>query len=187
MRAQLPGLLPSASVPSRNPARRGRYAACAAALFLAIHGAALAQTPGNVETVSWTASVQSADGIKPGSRQTITLKAAILEGWHVYAFEQLPAGPIPLAVTLSPSEIAAADGAPTATTPTKFLDPSFRLETQFYADTFTVTVPVRIAPSAAPGAQQIPVSVRFQSCNGQTCRPPKTVRLSAAVNVKEAG
>ena len=45
--------------------------------------------------------------------------------------------------------------------------------------------PVRIAPKAAAGRQLIPVSVRFQTCNGQICHPPKTVRLSIPVTVRE--
>lgn len=155
-----------------------------ALLGLALHGVALAQ-PG--DTVSWTVSAPSADNVKPGSQIAIELHGTVVDGWHVYALEQLPKGPIPLRVALDPSEIAVADGAPTATPPTKFHDPSFNLDTEYYAKPFTVTLPVRVGTGVAAGPQQIPVSVRFQTCNGKTCRPPKTIHLSAAINVRKVG
>ncbi len=158
--------------------------ASSALLGLALHGPALAQ-PG--DTVSWTLSVQSPDTVKPGSQVAIQLHGAVVDGWHVYAFEQLPKGPIPLRVAVDPSEVAIADGAPTATPPTKFHDPSFNLDTEYYAKPFTVTVPVRVGTAVAAGPQQIPLSVRFQTCNGKTCRPPKTIHLTAAINVRKAG
>ena len=64
-------------------------------------------------------------------------------------------------------------------------DPSFDLDTQYYEKAFTVSVPVRVGTAAGP--QQIPVSVRFQACNGKTCKPPKTVKLSAPITVRADG
>jgi thiol:disulfide interchange protein DsbD len=148
-------------------------------------GAALAQTP--AETVSWTLAAQSPVNAKPGDKVAITVRGDVLEGWHVYGLEQLPSGPIPLKVTVEQSEIASADGALAIDAPVKFHDPSFNLETQYYEKDFSLTVPVRVAANAAPGAQQIPVSVRFQTCNGKICKPPKTVKLLAPVTVRAGG
>ena len=39
----------------------------------------------------------------------------------------------------------------------------------------------------AAGPQQIPISVRFQTCNGHICQPPKTVKLSVPVTVRANG
>ena len=66
--------------------------------------------------------------------------------------------------------------------PTKFHDPAFDLETQFYTGQFTLTLPVRLKSQASASQQAIPVDVRFQTCNGRVCQPPKTVHLSAVVN-----
>jgi DsbC/DsbD-like thiol-disulfide interchange protein len=168
-------------------------AAWLALLGLALNGLmlnddALAQAPGGPpDVVSWTASVPANTTVKPGSRVKITLQGTVTDGWHVYGLDQPEAGPIPLLVTVDENGVAAADGAPTASTPTTFHDPSFNLDTQFYSKPFTVTAPVRIDPKAAAGVQQIPVSVRFQSCNGPTCRPPKTVHLTASINVRAGG
>lgn len=162
-----------------------------ALLSLALHATASAQTPGDnsqlADTVSWTVSVESAGSVKQGTPLALELHGDVLDGWHVYGLEQLPRGPIPLRVTLDANDIAVSEGALAATAPTKSHDPSFNLNTQYYAKDFTLTMPVRVKPQAAPGPQQIPVSVRFQTCNGQTCRPPKTVHLLAPVNVQTGG
>jgi hypothetical protein len=139
------------------------------------------------EVVSWSVFAPSSASVKPGGRLKITVKGVVQDGWHVYGLEQLPEGPIPLLITLDTNAVAAADGAPTASQPIKIHDPSFNLDTQFYEKDFSVAAPVRIASGAASGPQQIPVSVRFQSCNGPTCRPPKTVHLTATVNVRTGG
>lgn len=151
-------------------------------IALSLHGAALAQGP-RTDDVSWTASAPASD-VRPGSQVKVTLQGAVTEGWHVYGLEQLPGGPIPLLVKLGASTAASADGAPTASPTIKYHDPAFDLETQYYAKPFTLTVPVRVASGLSAGPQQIPVSVRFQTCTGQTCRPPRTVNLSATINVK---
>jgi thiol:disulfide interchange protein DsbD len=157
-----------------------------AVALLGLHlGGALAQTPG--ETVSWTVAAQAPVNAKPGDKLSITVRGDVLASWHVYGREQLPSGPIPLKVTVDQNEVASADRALAIDAPVKFHDPSFNLETQYYEKDFQLTVPVRVAANAAPGAQQIPVSVRFQTCNGKICKPPKTVKLLAPVNVRAGG
>jgi hypothetical protein len=157
----------------------------AVALLGLAGGAALAQTP--VETVSWTLAAQSPVNAKPGDKLSITVRGDVLDTWHVYGLEQLPSGPIPLKVTVDQNDVASAEGALVIDAPVKFHDPSFNLETQYYEKDFSLTVPVRVAANAAQGAQQIPVSVRFQTCNGKICKPPKTVKLLASVNVRAGG
>ncbi|MEI9891766.1 MAG: protein-disulfide reductase DsbD domain-containing protein [Caulobacteraceae bacterium] len=154
---------------------------------VALHGAAFAQPSlGSSNTVSWTASAP-AQSVKPGGKVKVTLRGAVQDGWHVYGLQQLPDGPTPLRVTLDISDIATADGQPSGSPVTKLLDPSFNLQTQFYEHDFTVTAPVRISPKAAAGQQMIPVNVRFQTCNGGICQPPKTVKLSVPVNIQANG
>jgi hypothetical protein len=158
---------------------------CAVAALILLQQTASAQAPASdsipATTVSWTVLGQT---ITKGGRSTLTLRGQVVPGWHVYGLKQLPNGPTPLLVTVSDNAVAKADGAPTGTAPTKFHDPDFGLETQFYASDFTLTVPVRLKPDAAAGSQQIPLDVRFQTCNGRICQPPKTVRLLAPVNLQ---
>jgi hypothetical protein len=153
---------------------------------LSLAGAAQAQLSIGGDTVAWSASTP-AQAVKPGGRVKITLQGAVQSGWHVYGLQQLPDGPTPLRVSLDVSDIAAADGSPAGSPVTKLQDPSFNLQTQFYEHDFTVTAPVRIGAHAAAGQQQIPISVRFQTCNGRICQPPKTVRLSVPVNIRANG
>lgn len=166
-----------------------------ASVFWALSGLALlglipargalaqAQDVARADTVSWSAQMAPNGVATPASTLMLTLRAQVRDGWHVYALKQLPDGPTPLLVILDPNKIAAASGGPTGSAPTKIHDPAFGLETQFYSRAFTVSLPLRVAARPAPGPQQIPVSVRFQTCNGQICQPPKLVHLSVPVTV----
>lgn len=161
---------------------RFRFALGAAILSLAAaHHPAFAQIG---DTVTWTAAAGPAQGVKPGARVVLSLRGVVKDGWHVYGLDQLPAGPTPLRVALEPNLVANGAGAITASKPIRQHDPSFNLETQYYSRDVTVTAPVRISARAAAGAQQVPLTVRYQTCDGRFCQPPKTVRLNATVNVR---
>ena len=147
-------------------------------LLLLFQGAALAQ---GADTVAWTA--QPATATRQGDKVKLTLTGAVQPGWHVYGLKQALEGPTPLLVTLDANTVATADGAVAGTPAIKFHDPAFGLDTQYYESAFSVTVPVRLKPGLASGAQTIPVAVRFQTCNGRICQPPKTVHLNASVNL----
>jgi hypothetical protein len=150
--------------------------------LILLSASAIAQVP--AETVTWTTPEQAIThkDIKSG-HATLSLQGAVAAGWHLYALKQVPEGPTPLVVTVADNPVAKAGGAATGTTPSKVHDPAFDLDTQFYAGAFTLTVPVRFAPHTT-GQQSIPVNVRFQTCNGRICQPPKTVRLSVPVTLE---
>jgi|SRR5665213_460461 DsbC/DsbD-like thiol-disulfide interchange protein len=159
--------------------------ALAGVVLLGVVAPALAQTadPAAAQTVNWTVTADPADTVKQGGKVTLTLHGAVANGWHVYALKQLPNGPTPLRVTLDQNEVAAASGAPVGSPATKIHDQGFNLDTQFYSHAFTVALPVQVATHSAEGAQHIPVSVRFQTCNDRVCQPPKTVHLTAAISI----
>jgi len=144
-------------------------------LFLLSGAAAVAQEadPARGDTVNWLAQTSA-----KGDKATINLNGTVQPGWHVYALKQAPEGPTPLLVTLDKADVATASGAVTGSPAIKFRDPAFGLDTQYYEKAFRVSLPVKLKP----GAQAVPVSVRFQTCNGRICQPPKTVHLSAPVN-----
>ena len=149
-----------------------------AVLLLASHGA-MAQADNPHETVSWAVKAANAGG----GKLSLVVTGAVQPGWHVYGLKQAPEGPTPLLVTLDANTVAAADGAVAGTPAIKFRDPAFGLDTQYYEKDFSVTVPVRLKSGLAAGAQTIPVAVRFQTCNGRICQPPRTVHLNASVNL----
>jgi hypothetical protein len=161
-----------------------RALAVSALLGLSLQGVALAQpSAAQGETVAWT--VQASDVAK--GKATLTLNGAVREGWHVYSLKQLPEGPTPLLVTVDQNDVAKAGGTVAGSAPTKIHDPAFGLDTQFYESAFSLTVPVRLGGHASAGPQSIPLSVRFQTCNGRVCQPPKTVHLSASINLPAGG
>jgi DsbC/DsbD-like thiol-disulfide interchange protein len=168
----------------------GKFLTFAAAATLLLGQAALAQTaapapkaPIPAETVTWSAAANTA-AVKPDGALTVTLNAKVAEGWHVYALNQLPNGPTPLRISVDANAVAAANGAPTASPATKVHDAAFNLDTPLYSKAFSASVPVKIAAHASAGKQTIPVTVRFQTCNGAICQPPKTIHLSAPVTIQ---
>jgi DsbC/DsbD-like thiol-disulfide interchange protein len=165
--------------------RRIVAAALAGITLLGLAAPASAQTadPAAAQTVNWTVTADPAAAVKQGGHVTLTLHGEVADGWHVYALKQLPNGPTPLRVTLDQNEVATASGAPVGSPATKIHDQGFNLDTQFYSHAFTVALPLQVAAHSASGPQQIPVSVRFQTCNDRVCQPPKTVHLTAAISI----
>src|SRR5471032_956690 len=141
--------------------------------LLGLAAPVLAQTadPAAAQTVNWTVTAHPADAVEQGGRVTLTLHGEVADGWHVYALKQLPNGPTPLRVMLDQNAVAAASGAPVGSPATKIHDQGFNLDTQFYSHAFTVALPLLVATHSASGPQQIPVSVRFQTCNDRVCQP----------------
>jgi thiol:disulfide interchange protein DsbD len=133
--------------------------------------------------VQWAAALSSPGAIKGGNAATVELSVTIKEGWHVYALTQPAGGPTALRVTVDDNQVALAAGAPSGTPPQKRHDPSFGLETKFYTHAFTIQVPVQLKQQPGTGRQNIPVSVRFQSCSDRECQPPTTVHLTVPVDV----
>lgn len=140
---------------------------------------ALAQAPGAGQTVVWSVAPVS---LAPGAgRAVVQLRGAVRDGWHVYALKQHENGPTPLRVAVEPNLVAQPAGAAAGSAPLVARDAAFNLDTAYYAGNFTISLPVRIKAGAQAGRQSIPISVRFQTCNGQTCQPPKTLHLTADV------
>lgn len=140
--------------------------------------------PGSGDTnaiVSWVATPASAP--RRAGRALIGIRATIRDGWHVYAQKQSPTGPTPLVVAVERNDIALPAGAPGASRPTVAFEPAFGFATPYYAGGFSLTVPVRLRPGLA-GRQLVPVSIRYQSCDGRICLPPRTVHLTAPVDVR---
>jgi DsbC/DsbD-like thiol-disulfide interchange protein len=154
-----------------------------ALLGLAAPASAQNADPAAAQTVNWTVTADPTEAVKQGGKVTLTLHGEVADGWHVYALKQLPNGPTPLRVTLDQNDVATAGGAPVGSPATKIHDQGFNLDTQFYSHAFTVALPIHIAAQSAGGTQQLPVSVRFQTCNDRVCQPPKTVHLTAAISI----
>lgn len=153
------------------------------AFLLSSGGLALAQDAPRPQTVTWSVAAPAGPA-KAGGKLALVVQGDVLDGWHVYSLKQAPDGPTPLLVGLAANKVAKAGGAVTESKPDKLHDAAFGFDTQFFARSFTVTVPVRLNANLKAGPQAIPLNVRFQTCNGGTCQPPKTVHLSANIDVQ---
>lgn len=137
-----------------------------------------------VSTVQWTAVVRPATGATHGVA-TVELSGELQSGWHVYGLSEPPNGPTPLKVGLDDNSVARSAGAVSGSPAEHRFDPSFGQTTEFYSGPFKLYLPVRLAqPAAAAGPLVVPVSVRFQTCNGDVCVPPRTIHLKVPL---EAG
>ena len=150
-------------------------------LVFSLWGVGAAQVP--MQPVKWSSAAVPASGVKPGSKIAIELSAEMQEGWHIYGLNQVSGGPIPLRLTLDDNAVTESAGAPTGTPPEKRHDPSFNLDTELYAHSFSLHLPVQVKPHAQSGEQSVPVSVRYQACNDRICLPPKTVHLTVPIDV----
>jgi hypothetical protein len=155
-------------------------------VFLALSGAAIVQAQnapsnGTGETVTWTLDPVAAPG--KGSRAILNVRGVIREGWHVYALKQSATGPTPLVVSVEQNAVATVAGPVVGSTPIVAHNPAFGFVTPYYARNFSVTVPVRLRSPLTPGRQVVPLSIRYQSCDGRICLPPKTVHLTVPITI----
>jgi thiol:disulfide interchange protein len=148
-------------------------------LLLALLAApAAAQTP-----VHWSLKVTPASPVKPGATLTATATASIDAGWHVYSLTQGPGGPRALEITLPKSTVFASGGTPTSGDPLRAFDPNFNMETEYYEDSVTITIPVTVLKTAGGGPAKLAIDVSFQTCNERLCLPPATETLTKNIDV----
>lgn len=159
-------------------------------LLIALGCAASSVAPAEVDVtqsddsrVQWAAALSSPGALKEDDAVTLELSGTIKEGWHVYALTQVAGGPTALRVTVDDNQVALATGLPSGSPPQKRHDPSFGIETRFYTHTFTIRLPVQLKQQSTAGRQDIPVSVRFQTCSDRECQPPTTIHLLVPVDV----
>jgi thiol:disulfide interchange protein DsbD len=150
------------------------FAAALAALSL------IAATP---EPVAWKVEEAPAKPVKTGARFTVRLSARIQPGWHIYGLKPAADGPIPTRIWVDPGQPAQLAAPVAGAEPQTMQDSSFNMEVQLYEGEASFSLPLRIAPAAAPGAQKLVVSASYQSCDNKICLPPKTVRLDVPVTV----
>lgn len=143
-----------------------------------------APAPTPPETVQWHVTVAPGPTAQAGQRTSIELTGQILAGWHVYGLKQHADGPTELRFKVDDNPVAQQLGTPTGTATIRRVDPGFGFEIQYYTDSLKLSLPIAVKPQTAPGKQQIPVSVRFQSCSERICLPPATVHLLVDIDVQ---
>ena len=134
--------------------------------------------------VRWELRDAPSKPVKAGGRFALRLVAHIEEGWHLYAMNLAPGGPIPTRIWLAegqPFQLAAPVKAPD---PITFQDPNFNMEVGFFAGKASFELPIR-ATAGTDGPQKVTVSASYQVCSDRICLPPRTVKMEAPVRVKK--
>jgi DsbC/DsbD-like thiol-disulfide interchange protein len=121
--------------------------------------------------------------VKAGARFTAKLLAEVQDGWHMYSLKPMADGPIATRIWIGEGQPFSLAGAVQAPDPRVIEDASFGMEVELYEGEAVFTLPVRVAASTAPGAQQLVVSASYQSCNNKLCLPPKTVKVEVPVTI----
>ena len=139
-----------------------------------------AQRPADV--VRWTAAAPTV-AVAAGGSVDVTVSAKVQAGWKLYAIEQPPDGPKPLTFGV-PRETGFSVTAKRIVAPKAKVqkDDNFGVETRYYENDASFTVPVAVQPSAA-GATHVPLEVTFQACGQDICLRPYTQKLQVPVTI----
>ena len=120
-----------------------------------------------------------------GSIAGLRIDAEIAPGWHLYAMDIPPGGPIPTSFKVVENEVFSPGGEALQSEPVSWFDENFDMETNYFQGSAEFTVPVRVAESAVPGDYELIIKVEFMLCNDSTCLPPQTEELVTTVSVIE--
>lgn len=134
--------------------------------------------------VSLSMSVDPAKA-KPGDKLTAQIQASIDGGWYMYSITQGGGGPIPTTIRLS-GDVFKPAGAIRGTEPKRKMDPNFNMMTEYYSGSASFSIPVTVDAGAEPGTQTLTAKVRYQVCNDKICLPPKSVNVTAPVQIVAA-
>ena len=138
----------------------------------------------DLNPIRWSIQKEnSASAVKAGDKFNVQVIAAIDEGWHLYSLDQPAGGPIPTRISVPEDQKFKLEGDIESPLPQVLFDPNFNMDTQFYEGEAVFKLPVEIAKDAEAGKNTLFVNVFFQTCNEQTCLPPKTVKLNTEIEV----
>lgn len=142
----------------------------------------LALPPAPKPPVAW--QVDPPKPVRPGARIQLTLSGRIDPGWHLYALDQTEGGPVATTIALAegdPAELAGTE----ESKPITARDPAFENPTRFFNGTAVFRLRATVNRDAPPGPQILHILVRYQSCNGDVCLPPRTDTVPAPLTVKQ--
>lgn len=127
--------------------------------------------------VSWTIESDSkGKTIKSDENVEINLKASIEPNWHLYDLTQPGKGPFPTKITVPEGANYSIEGEPKSTGAIEKFDPNFKINTRFFAESATFSVPLK--SSSEIKGDDLAINVRYQVCDDKVCLPPKTVKVT---------
>jgi thiol:disulfide interchange protein DsbD len=111
----------------------------------------------------WTAA---ADPAAPGGRSIIRVTAKIEPGWHLYS-ASTPAG-MPTSFQFGP-DVPIEIKRILQSVPKRAFDPNFSADTETYQGEAQFALDVAVKKDAALGSTDLPLNVRYQTCNDKQC------------------
>lgn len=120
-----------------------------------------------VDEVRWTTNVP--EQVAAGEHFELSLAAEIAEGWYVYALDS-PAGK-PLAILFDALPKGIRLGEPEQSSPNEKFDQNFKSAVRYFENNASISIPVVVAPDAAPGYYELTGKLDYQYCNDRVCIP----------------
>lgn len=128
--------------------------------------------------------VESPDSVKAGDLFTVTVKAIIEDGWHLYSVNNDPdAGPFPTSFSIK-SDGALIAGKVIENEAEIAFDPNFNTELGWHSRDAIFEIPIAFHPSQQ-GDRNLVLEVLYQACDDISCLPPKTKQVNS--NIKISG
>ena len=124
---------------------------------------------------------------RPGETVKFKIHVKLQPGWHIYAasMPDLPAGPRPTRIEITaPAGAELVDMQPDRDPIVKF-EEAFQLQTEYFEDSVTWTVTVRL-PSNLSGRAKLEGKLKYQLCTETQCLPPSTHEFSLPLQVAAA-
>ena len=110
-----------------------------------------------------------------GEAVTVTVKAQIDSGWHVYSVVPATTGPAATALTTLGDAVPL--GTTTEDAPIQKFDPNFQTQVAFHENAATFTRQFKVNSAASS------VTLHYQTCNDRVCLPPTDVSLPITLSV----
>ena len=144
-------------------------------LLFAVWGTPAAQAQ-RALPIHFTVSATPAPA-RPGEVVTVTVKATVDPGWHVYSVVPTPDGPA--TTTITSFGAWAAVGPTTEDAAIRKLDPNFGKEVGFHEGAAIFSRQFRAPADVVPSPPTL--SLHYQTCNDKICLPPTDVSLPVSV------
>ena len=143
--------------------------------FLLLFTLALAAFAAADGEITWSAKLDR-DDVRAGEVAKIVVTATIKDGWHTYSIVPVPEGPFPTTIQPPKADWIESAGRVSEQAPVMEEDPNFGKTVGLFNNSAEFFVPIKVKTGVS-GAQKLPVSLRFMTCNDTNCLPPKTIEV----------
>lgn len=127
--------------------------------------------------VSWTTSSKKIND----KTYEVHLTANLNSGWHIYSQHTPEGGPVPTSLTFTKNPLVTVEGkAKEVGKLEQHVEPLFgNIDVKQFSNKVDF---VQLVKLKAPVRTSVNVAVEFMVCNDKQCLPPKTEKLSVALN-----